>query len=44
MSSISKRKDQKKPPILRFILHICTIKVKCMGLPLKTYQVEQSVE
>lgn len=43
MSSISKRKD-KKTPILRVIPHICTIKVKCMGLPLKTYPVEQSVE
>lgn len=42
MSSISKRKDKKT--ILRFIPHICTIKVKCMGLPLKTYPVEQSVE
>lgn len=39
-----KTQRPKKTPILRFILHICTIKVKCMGLPLKTYQVEQSVE
>lgn len=27
-----------------YMYYICTIKVKCMGLPLKTYPVEQSVE
>lgn len=39
-----KTQRQQKTTILSFIPHICTIKVKCMGLPLKTYPVEQSVE
>lgn len=39
-----KTQRQQKTMILSFIPHICTIKVKCMGLPLKTYPVEQSVE